>query len=197
MQTVLEFLQPLLDLMSAYPYLFFFVAMIFAGEVVLLPAIYMAVTGRLDLLPVVTLSITATMISDIFWYGLGRWFPATALERIPGRGTGRIVAGLGRLFERNGPHVLILSKFVYGTRISAQVLSGVHDMPFRIYLGANALGVIAVTASLVLIAYSVIGTTTRLGEAVRGVEIAFLLFVFIVVLGYFLVGRKLRREWFR
>lgn len=195
MQTVLEFLQPLLDLLSAYPYLFFFVGMIFGGEVVLLPAIYMAVTGRLDMVPVVLLSITATMISDVFWYYLGRRFPATALARIRGRRTSRIVAGLGRLFERNGPHVLILSKFVYGTRISAQVLSGVHDMPLRVYLGANVLGVTAVTASLVLIAYSVIGTTTRLGEVVRGVEIAFLLFVFVVGLGYFMVGRKLRREW--
>jgi membrane protein DedA with SNARE-associated domain len=128
---------------------------------------------------------------------MGRRFPASALARIPGRGASRVVGGLEKLFTRNGPHVLFLSKFVYGTRIAAQVLSGVHDMPLRIYLMTNTLGVLAVTGSLVVIAYSVVGTTRRLGDVTQDAEIAFLLFVLVAALGYFFIGKTMKRRWFR
>lgn len=194
---VLELLQPFLSVLYAHPYFFIFVGMIFAGEVVLVPAIYLAVTGRLDLAAVIALSVVATLLSDIVWYYAGRRFPAAALERIPGSKTSRVVVGLEKLFRRNGPQVLFLSKFVYGTRITAQVLSGVHDMPFRKYITANTLGVLAVTGSLVVIAYSVIGTTHRVGDLKQGVEIAFLLFVLVAALGYFFIGKSLKRRWFQ
>lgn len=194
---VLEFLQPLINLLQAHPYLFIFVGMLFAGELVLLPAVYLAATGRLDLAAVVSLAILATVLSDLAWYGLGRRFPATALKRIPGRHSHGVVRGLERLFTHKGAQILFLSKFVYGTRTVAQVLAGVHDMPFRVYVVVNFLGVLALSAALVAIAYSVVGTTRQLADLVEDLEIAFLVFVVIAVTANYLVSRLVRKKWSR
>jgi membrane protein DedA with SNARE-associated domain len=194
---ILEILQPFLSLLAAHPYLFVFLGMIVGGELVLLPAIYLAATGRLNIVYVFVLSTLATLISDVFWYWLGRKFPQSALARLPGRTTTRVVDGLERLFARRGPHVLFMSKFVYGTRVAAQVLSGVHDMPFRTYLAANVAGVVALSGALVAVAYAVTGTTRRFEEFVQGVEITFFVFVLVAALGYFFVGRMMRAQWSR
>ncbi len=194
---VLEFLQPFINLLQAHPYLFIFAGMLVAGEVVLLPAVYLAATGRLDLAAVLSLAILATVVSDLAWYGLGRRFPAAALARIPGRHTSSVVRGLERLFTRKGAQVLFLSKFVYGTRTVAQVLAGVHDMPFRTYIAVNFMGVLALSATLAAIAYSVVGTTRQLGEFVDDLEIAFLVFVVIAVSANYLVSRLVRNRWSR
>lgn len=194
---VLELLQPLISLLQAHPYLFLFAGMLVAGEVVLLPAIYLAATGRLDLAAVISLAVLATVLSDLAWYGLGRKFPAAALERIPGRHSNSVVRGLERLFTRKGVEILFLSKFVYGTRTVAQVFAGVHDMPFRTYIVVNFLGVLALSGALVAIAYSVVGTTRQLGEFVDDLEIAFLVFVVIAVAANYLVSRLLRKKWSR
>ena len=137
-----DLFQQVLSLLQTYPYLFIFVGMLVAGEVVLLPAIYLAATGRLDLAAVISLAILATVLSDLFWYGLGRKFPASALDRIPGHHSNNAVRGLERLFNRKGVQILFLSKFVYGTRTAAQVLAGVHDMRFRTYVIVNFLAVL-------------------------------------------------------
>lgn len=192
---LVELLQPIVNALSAHPYLFIFIGMLFVGEVVLLPAIYLAVTGRLELAFVIFVAIAATLLSDAFWYYLGRRFPASALDRIPGRHSGRVVDGLERLFERNGAHVIFLSKFVYGTRTVAQVLAGIHDMPVRTYLIANTLGVAALTLVLSGIAWSVAGTARRFEDAVHNVEIAFVAFVIIAATGYWIAARVARKKW--
>jgi membrane protein DedA with SNARE-associated domain len=197
MQLLPEFLQPLLSVLYTHPYLFIFIGMIVAGELVLLPAIYLAATGRLDLGAVIAVALAATLLSDLAWYYAGRKFPVSALARIPGRGSARVVSGLGRLFAHKGAHLLVLSKFVYGTRVAIQVLAGVHNMPFRTYIVANSLGVLAVTGSLVVVAYSVIGTARRMDDVMQDVELAFLLFVVVVLAGYYVVGKRMRRQWFR
>lgn len=194
---VLDFLEPLISLLQAYPLLFIFVGMIVAGEVVLLPAVFLAATGHLDIAAVISVAILATVLSDLVWYSLGRKFPAAALERIPGRGSNRVVRGLERLFSQKGVQILFLSKFVYGTRTIAQILAGVHNMPFRTYFFFNFLAVLVLSSALVGIAYSVVGSTHKLGEVMDHIEIAFLLFVVIAVSGNYLVTRLLRTRWSR
>jgi len=190
-----EIVQPLLSVLSAHPYLFIFLGMIFAGEIVLLPAIYLAVTGRLNLFYVVGLSLAATLISDLFWYYLGRRFPASALRRLPGRRADRVVRGLEKLFRTKGAHVLFLSKFVYGTRVIAQVLCGIHDMRVRTYLVTNSLGVLAFMVMLVVMALLVTGSTRQLENVILGIEVTFLLFALVAVLVQFFVGRAVRQRW--
>ena len=192
-----DFLQPLMNLLQAHPFLFIFVGMLVAGEAVLLPAIFLAVTGRLDLATVISLAVLATVLSDLAWYGLGRKFPAAALQRIPGRHGSNIVCGLERMISQKGAQILILSKFVYGTRTITQVLAGVHDMAFRTYIVFNFIGVLALSAALVAIAYSVVGSTRQLGDFVADLEITLLLFIVVSVSVNYMLSRFLRKKWSR
>lgn len=188
-------LQSFLGTLDAHPYLFLFVGMLVVGELVLLPAIYLAIAGRLELALVILFAIAATVIKDFALYYAGRKFPASALQRLPGQGTSKLVHGLDRLFSQRGAQVLFLSKFVYGTRAVAQVLAGVHDMPLRVYLLANTLGVAALTLLLSGIAWSVAGTARRYGEVVHGVEIAFAGFVLVAATAYLSAALLARRRW--
>lgn len=190
-----EFLQPLLGSLYAHPYLYVFVGLLFVGELVLLPAIYLSIAGRLDLAYVIGIAIIATVLSDLVWYFAGRKFPASALRRLPGRGTSRLVLGLDRLFARRGAQVVFLSKFVYGTRTAAQILAGVHDLPFRPYLVANTLGVAALTLTLSGIAWVVAGTAERYVDVVHSVKLAFVVFVLLAAIGYASAARVARQRW--
>lgn len=193
----MDIIQPFLDVLHAHPYLFIFVGMIFAGEMVLIPAIFLAATGELDIVWVIALSLIAPLLSDFVWYFAGRRFPASSLRRIPGRNASRVVAGIERLFERNGLRVLFLSKFVYGTRVTAQILSGVHNMPFRSYLATNLLGMIVVRAVLVVIGYAVVESAQQLIDIAHSTRIAFLVFVLLSVAGFLIVSQIMKRQWSR
>lgn len=190
-----EFVQPFLGYFSAHPYLIIFVSLLFVGELVLLPAIYLAITGRLDLGYVIFVAVTSTLLSDFGWYYAGRKFPAAALQRLPGRHTGRWVNRLDALFDRRGAQMLFLSKFVYGTRVVAQVLAGLHDMPLRLYLIVNTLGVTALTLVLSGIAWAITGTARHFADFVQSVEIAFFAFIVVAAMGYASAAVVARRRW--
>lgn len=192
-----ESLQPLLTHLADHPYAFIFVGLLFAGELILLPAIYLAITGWLQLEYVFAVAVPAMALSDLVWHYLGRSVPRARLERLAGGRIGRGMARVERMLLRRGPQILVGSKFIYGTRTAAQVLSGVHKLPLRIYLVANSLGVMLLIGALCAVGYSVRGTVGRLDEVVESMEITFLVFVVIAVLGHLLVARVLRRRWSR
>lgn len=197
MQHAAGLFQPVLELFADYPYLVLFVGLLLAGEAILLPALYLATTGRLDPVWVIAVAIVATWLSDGLWYLLGRWYPAQALARLRARQSEVVVARLDTLIHRNGPRLLFLSKFVYGTRTAAQVLAGAAKMPFSIYMGVNMLGVATLVLCLAGLAWSVVETAQQLEALVSHIEVVFLLFLLIAVGLFIVVGTIVRKQWFR
>lgn len=197
MQEMAGSFQPVLEWLAGYPYLVLFVGMLLAGEVVLLPALYLATTGRLDPMLVIAVALLATMLSDLAWFLLGRWSPSGAVERLRRRYTGRLIDRLQDMFSRNGPRLLFVSKFVYGTRIAAQVIAGALDMPLRTWFAVNLAGVLVVTLALSGLAWGVVGSAQRLEELVGYIEVAFLLFLLLALAAYLLIGSTMRKRWFR
>lgn len=194
---VSELLQSLLGGLHAHPYVFLFVGLLFAGEALLLPAIFLAISGTLGLAPVILIAISATLLSDIAWYASGRRLPRSALRRLPGQGTSRLVDGLDRLFTRRGAQLVFLSKFVYGTRVVAQLLAGAHHMPVRRYLVANVLGVVALTLTLSGLAWSTAEATSHVVTVAYRVPLAFAAFVGLSALGFLITAGIARRRWSR
>lgn len=140
---------------NAYPVLF--VGLLAAGEVVLIPALYLAVTGRLDLAIVFAIAITATVISDLAWYSIGRLSPTAALRRLAARRGGRLLPWLERQYRERGAQALFASKFVYGTRVMAQLLAGLQGMPLRVYFAVNTAAIVAINAVLTGVAVLIAG----------------------------------------
>ena len=191
-----EFMQPLMDAVSDRPYLFLFIGLLVAGEVVLIPAIYLAVTGRLELGWVFLVAVAATGISDLVWYYLGRALPRERLKRIGGGRTGRAMDRLDALYARRGAQILIGSKFIYGTRTAAQVLAGANGMRAGTYLAANTFGIALLVGVLCAIGYSVRGTL-RMADLVDRMEIAFLVFVAAAIVIHIVAAKLLRERWSR
>jgi membrane protein DedA with SNARE-associated domain len=194
-QNLLQPIYPFLDVLSAHPYIALFAGMLIAGEVVLLPAIFLATTGRLDMAVVVGIAMIATLISDAFWYGLGRRFPVKVIGRLSERLSGKVLNGVEQTFNAGGGRILFMSKFVYGTRTLVQVLAGVHKMPLRSYLPINMAGVLAATLVVIALSWLVVGTSYRIDELMQHMEVAFLLFVMVTLSGFFLFSRMMKRRW--
>lgn len=185
------------EILSGHPYVYAFIGLVIAGESVLLPVIFLALRGVIDLGAVFLLGIAATIVSDSAWYWLGRKFPPSVYARFTGRRTEAVMLRLESLFRTRGTQVLVLSKFVYGSRVAAQILSGIHKVPFRKYLAANCFGVILFMATLFILGHFVNGTVDQFGDALHVVGASFVAFVVLAVLAHLIIGRMVKKRWFK
>lgn len=120
-----------------------FIGMLIGGETVLVPAMYVVLSGAMQLLPFLIIVIAATCISDAVWYAIGRSLPKEKVLNLPflKRHTERITKAQA-LLDRYKSAGIILSKFVYGSRTVVQILAGTIRIPFWRYIGINTLGVV-------------------------------------------------------
>lgn len=122
-------------------YIFFFVGILFLGDVVLVPLVYFAVTHSLPLLPVLGLGFIANTITDIVWYYIGANFPKENIFK-----TLRLTTieqknpELFLSFKAKANKILFLSKFLYGLRVPVRILYGLEYLPFKDYLKVNIAG---------------------------------------------------------
>lgn len=182
---------------SAHPYIVLFIGLLFAGEALLLPAVYLALAGRLEMSYVVGIAMFSTVVSDMFWYYVGAHINQRFAKKLV---AGRIQRGLEKLsaaFSRHSGRVLYLSKFVYGTRTTAQVLAGLNLMPLRKYISINFMGVFSLLAFIVILAYSIGATVENMESIVHTVEIGFLIFVVLIVIAHLIFGSYFKKLWSR
>lgn len=192
-----QYINSLLGTFIAHPYIILFVGLLFAGETFLLPAIYFALDGKLHLSYVVGIAMLATMIADVFWYYVGAHMKNRFAKKIVVGRIQRAIEKLSGAYARQGSKVLFFSKFVYGTRTAAQILSGLQMMPLRKYLTINFLGIFSLLISMVILAYSIDATVGSVGSIVHNVEVAFLIFVILLVSVHFVFGSYFKKIWFQ
>jgi membrane protein DedA with SNARE-associated domain len=175
-----------------HPYVFVFIGLLLGGETILLPAIYLAITGALKLSYVTAIMVISTIISDVIWYyvGLGS-VPFLSKRQMKPR-VQKAVTGLSNMFQRNDSYVLFISKFIYGTRIAAQVLCGMHKMNFRKYLVINTAGVLALMAVYTFIVYSALETVDAFGNSEYRVH-----YTFAVIVGILLTLQLVIKYFFK
>ncbi len=187
---------PIIEFISAYPYIFLFIGMFFLGETVLVPAIYYSIDGKIGVVAVIAISLIATLISDVIWYYIAKSVPTGRISTWHRVGRHKeTFAKLSRVFDRHHTRILFLSKFVYGTRVLVQIICGMKKMHFGMYFGVNFLGSLAYILLLYFIAASVnIASSARLIGGVKTAMIVFVVMVIVVNLGlkYFI-----QRKWFQ
>lgn len=171
--------------LGQYSYFFLFLALILAGESVLLPALYLVFDGKLALWPVVFAQVLASLISDAFWYTVGYLLTHRRVARILGHRRERVLEQLNQFFAAKKYFILFFSKFIYGTRIVVQVLCGVYRVNSIRYVFVNTLGIITHTALLTFLTYlshravlSIEGFSTRF-VVVMAILIPLILFTHI------------------
>lgn len=179
-----------------YPALFF--GLIFLGGIVLLPAMYLSLDGTVHLLYLFIATVLAGVLSDSFWYYVGRHAKEEKLYKL------KIVKKrieeakrFSAFFSRHGALLVFLTKFVYGTRIASHVLAGMHKIKYMQFTAATAMG----TAIWFLVFYFLIrsidvGITAVKATALR-IQLLFLvLFVVVIFLNWF-TGKVIRKKMMR
>jgi membrane protein DedA with SNARE-associated domain len=188
--------EPILAAFSSYPYMILFIGLFFAGETVLLPAIYFALKGDLRLSYVIALALFATVLSDLVWYFVGSHMKNRFARKVISDRLERSLAKIDEAFTKRGAVVLFMSKFVYGTRTAVQVLAGLHQMRLRTYIAINFLGIFSLVLFIAALAYSIDATIESLTEIAHTLEVAFLVFVAVLVLTHVIFG-VIWKKWFQ
>jgi polyprenyl-phospho-N-acetylgalactosaminyl synthase len=162
-----------------YEYLVLFGGMLFGGETVLLPAIYLVLIGKLQMLPLLVAAILATIVSDSAWYLAGRFVPIGRLRigRFPSPRWSAAFARTAELFKRHGLKVIVCSKFIYGTRIATQVLAGVTRLPYSRYFLVNTASIVSWLGFLLLLSVAVQSSADALNVRVHRAYLLLGLFV--------------------
>ena len=204
-----------MDVSSAFAiqYAPVFLGLLLGGEVVLVPAVYLSAVGVLDPLSVFALALVATLVSDSLWYLFGKlMYQARKLlpeeqestaglkRRFVHRMYARVAPKIERLsavFVENPIKILILSKFVYGTRTAMQVLSGMYRVPYRRYLIGDLIGsvlLILFTFALGLGVQKVFNTTVL---DVRNILLSLSVFVVLFLVLTYSAKKVIEKLWFQ
>jgi membrane protein DedA with SNARE-associated domain len=133
-----------IDIFVSYPYAIIFVSLLIGGGIILFPAFYLSLTGELTLWYIIGTMALAAVVSDGFWYGVGRGTMPKFLERYTKRRRTKYLEKASDFIAGRELVMVFYSKFVFGTRIAAQVICGARKVSFLSFLGVNILGVIVI-----------------------------------------------------
>lgn len=184
-------------LLLEYRYCFFFVGMFLGGEIVLLPAIFLSLQGVLNPAVIIIIGLIADLLSDTAWYSAGRFLPFSKVGhfKVVRRGQ-KIFSLLVSLFDRCPFQVVFWSKFVYGTRILTQVVSGVKKLPYVKYIVWNSFGFSAYLAFLFALAVLVNESLGIFLETVRYAKaLIFLMFILVAILINLWIRELVLKRW--
>jgi membrane protein DedA with SNARE-associated domain len=116
------------------------------GDATVLLAGVIAHLGFLRLSHVIVLAAVGGWLGDCAWYAIARRGAALAARSAA---YARIAPFVERLAGRIGPWEIVLSRFVYGTRIPSMLFWGIHGLPFLRFAAIDAVACVlwAVTFS--------------------------------------------------
>jgi membrane protein DedA with SNARE-associated domain len=112
------------------------------GETVLIAAAVYAGAGRLNIVVVALIALAAAVLGDNIGYLIGRLGGRPLVERY-GRYimlTSERIEKATAFFERQGPKIVTIARFIEGLRQANGIISGMGEMPWRTFLAFNALG---------------------------------------------------------
>ncbi|HYE60270.1 MAG TPA: VTT domain-containing protein [Candidatus Kapabacteria bacterium] len=179
-------------------YMLIFLGLLVGGESVLIPAVYLTFIHVLSAPTLIVLSICATVISDTFWYIMGRRITherisnSTMLKRYH-----KGIETAGRLVRTYGIPFLIISKFVYGTRTAMQVLAGLERIPYAIYMIVNMIGIGLYTGTIFGLAYLVRESLEQFKLTVIAFQVSFGLLFLLTASILLWVNYKMSKRWFQ
>ena len=187
----------LVSVISTHPYLIVFVGLLLGGETVLLPAIYFSITGVLNVWYVMSIMFLATIISDGFWYSIGRGFGPKCIQTIVRNKRKAQLAKLSQVISGKELGILFYSKFIYGTRIAAQIFCGARKVNFFSYSIVNALAISSLGFAYYVLVRSSVAIVTSQSETQYLLLALWALIIVVAALIHFLVYSVIKRKWYQ
>lgn len=136
---------PLLPLLERYGYACIFVGVLVEGfgipapgQTLLTLGALLAAHGELDIVAVVVVAWSATVIGNLIGYAIGLRAGRRLLLRIGVR-RGRI-RRVEKFMRRYGPVIIVVARFVDGLRQLSSIVAGSMKMPWHAFLGSILFG---------------------------------------------------------
>ena len=164
------------------------------GETVLICAAVYAGAGRLNVVLVGLIALVAAIIGDNIGFAIG-WFVGREAVLRWGRYlliTERRLSRAEAFFDRHGGKIVTVARFIEGLRQANGIIAGLAEMPWRRFLGCNALGALLWVAVWTAIGYSAGSHLPALYRTISEYELYFLIAVAVLILAVIL--RHLRKR---
>jgi membrane protein DedA with SNARE-associated domain len=172
-----------------------FLGIIFLGGLVLIPAMYLSITGSISLTFLLLINIIAAATADSFWYAVGKVAKKEKLYTY--RFIKKRITEAERFsafFTKHGVLLVFLTKFIYGTRIASHVLAGMHKIRFYKFLGATAAGTGVWFGIFYLLLRSIDTGLSAVKEAATRVQLLFLAVLAVLVFINWFTGSYIRQK---
>ena len=158
------------------------------GETVLIAAAVFAGLGKLNIVAVIFIAISCSIIGDNAGFVLGRYGGHPLLEKY-GKYiflTPKRIAKTEAFYARNGIKIVLIARFIDGLRQANGIIAGFTDMKWHRFLLCNTIG-----AALWVATWSLIG---YFGASHVATLLHFQLYISLALLsgaaGYYLYRRK-------
>ncbi|HVB05785.1 MAG TPA: DedA family protein [Acidimicrobiales bacterium] len=114
------------------------------GETILIAAAIYAGAGQLNIVVVGLVAVSAAVLGDNVGYAIGRFGGRPLIERY-GRYlfiTAERLDKATAFFERQGPKIVAIARFIEGLRQANGIVAGLSEMPWPVFLTFNAIGAV-------------------------------------------------------
>lgn len=190
-----ELIPIFLHFLQQYGYIIVFLGAIVGGELFILAAAFLASLGYFNIFIVVALGFAGTIFSDSLWYLLGL------------KGQNLIIKGKDFLclknyhnryfdhyFEHHYGKLIILCKFIYGTRTITMVTSGYKKVPYKKFFYYNLISVLLWLMIVVVLGYGMGLSWTHLQKYNSHIKYLVLLGVLVLVLFRFVSSKIIKAK---
>jgi membrane protein DedA with SNARE-associated domain len=180
----------LTDLFARYGYFVVFFGILLEnagipvpGETILLAGAALSRFGRLSIVSVVAIAMTAAVLGDNIGFFIGRRGGRRLLER-HGRVFGltkRRLEQFDAFFARHGAKTVFVARFVTGLRVVGAVLAGASTLPWGRFLIFNAAGAVAWACTFGAVGYALGYSWETLERWIGHLGLALLVVLAVVV----------------
>ncbi len=145
----------LMSILGDYPSLVLFIGSIFPGEEIVLFFAFLAGQGVISIEKVFVLALLGLMCSDFIWFCIARSSLFQSLRKHTILSEDRPLAKLivNRVGLKSYPLLLLITKFVYGTRVIAIILLSLNKTKVRSFLFFDFLALLIWSAVMIPIAW--------------------------------------------
>ena len=150
--------------------------------------------GLLDTAVAMGAAWAGAFAADVFWFACGRRAAPRALRS---RAYARVAPLVARLAGRAGLATVLLSRFVYGTRVATMVYWGVRDTPVLRFAAVDLAATGVWAAAFVTLGRALGGGATAVLGEVQQLErrlLAVVVVAVVVVTAWHAAGRRLARR---
>ncbi|NTU98977.1 DedA family protein [Candidatus Falkowbacteria bacterium] len=178
--------------LASYQYLILFPATVIEGPIVTIIAGFLVAQGLMSFFIVYPLVIVGDVAGDAIYYALGRWGRnfGQKLFRLPDEK----LKALELHFQRHSGKTLLLGKASHGIGAAFLFAAGTALMPFRKFLLFNTIGSAPKSLILMLVGYFFGQSYVRIGKYFDYIAIFTLAIAIIILAGYLLIARRLRKK---